>query len=297
MKETVGYLGMGIMGTPMARNLLKAGYKVVVWNRTRDKAEAMAGHGAEPAATPAEVGERAKVVLACLADAAAVEATVTGPGGLLQAVGPGHVFIDMTTNSPPVSARLAESLAAKGADMLDAPVSGGDVGAVSGALSIMVGGRPEVFQRCLPILELLGARITLMGEHVGAGSYAKLANQIMVTIHLAAMGEALVFGAKAGLDLNKLAAALSAGMAASAVSDLSYAKVLSGEFTPGGTGHVMLKDLTYVAEAAGAMGVSLPVCEQVRALYRRMVESGHGGEDASAIVRIFEDAAGVEARG
>lgn len=296
MKETVGYFGMGTMGMPMTRNLLKAGYKVVVWNRTREKAEAMAGHGAEPAATPAEVGERAQVVLACLADGAAVEATVTGPDGLLQAAGPGHVFIDMTTNSPPASARLAEALAAKGAQMLDAPVSGGDVGAVKGSLSIMVGGPPEVFQRCLPILEVLGARITLMGEQVGAGSYAKLANQIMVGTHLAAMGEALVFGAKAGLDLNKLTAALSAGMAASAVFELMAPKVLSGKFERGATADVLLKDLIYIGEAAGEMDISLPVTELVRSLFRQLVEQGHGSEDPSAIARIFEKSAGVEAR-
>jgi 2-hydroxy-3-oxopropionate reductase len=202
----------------------------------------------------------------------------------------------MTTNSPPVSVRLAEALAVKGARMLDAPVSGGDVGAVQGSLSIMVGGPPEVFQRCLPILEVLGARITLMGEQVGAGGYAKLANQIMVTTHLAAMGEALVFGAKAGLDLHKLSAALSAGMAASAVFELMSPKVLSGNFEPGGTADVALKDLNYIAEAAGTMNISLPVSELVRSLFRQVVEQGHGSKDLSAIVRVFEEAAGVEAR-
>ena len=297
MKETVGYLGMGIMGAPMARNLLKGGYPVVVWNRTRNKAEPLRGQGAEVAATATEVARRARVIFACLADAQAVEATVAGAGGLLEAVGPEHVFIDMTTNSPPMSMRIAEALATRGAEMLDAPVSGGDVGAVEGTLSIMVGGKPEVFQRCLSMLEVLGGRITLMGERVGAGGYAKLANQIMVPIHLAAMGEALVFGAKAGLHPARLAGALAGGMAASAIFDYSLPKVLSGKFAPGGTADLVLKDLTYIAEAAAAMDLSLPVTDLVRSLYRQLVHLGHGSEDSSAIVRIFEESAGVKARG
>ena len=297
MKETVAYLGMGLMGAPMARNLLKAGYSVVVYNRTREKAQSLVAEGARVAENPAEAARMAQVVIACLADAEVVETCVTGPAGLLEAVGPGHVFIDMTTNNPPVSMRLAQALAAKGADMLDAPVSGGDVGAIAGTLSIMAGGKPEVFRRCLPILEVLGGRITLMGEAVGAGGYAKLANQIMVPIHLAAMSEALVFGAKAGLDLNKLGHALSGGMAASAICDFKLPKVLARDFQPGGRAAVALKDLNYIGQATDALGISLPVTALVRSLYQQLVDEGQGEEDLSAIVRIFERAAAVEARG
>ncbi len=296
MKETVAYLGMGLMGAPMARNLLKAGYPVVVHNRTRAKAEALAREGAQVADTPAQAARRAEVVIACLFDAASVEHAVTGPGGLLEAMGEGQVLIDMTTNSPPVSIRLAGLLAARGADMLDAPVSGGDVGAVRGTLSIMAGGKPEVFRRCLPILEVLGGRVTLIGESVGAGGYAKLANQIMVPIHLAALSEALVFGAKAGLDLEKLAAALSGGAANSAMLELRLRKMLAGDFTPGGRAAVQLKDLDYVQEAMDALGIALPVTGLVRSLYRELVEAGHGEEDSSAILRLLENAAGVQAR-
>ena len=297
MKETVAYLGMGVMGAPMARNLLKAGYQVVVYNRSRDKAEALAAEGARVAATPAEAAREAQVVIACLADALVVEEVVLGPGGLLEAMQPGQVFIDMTTNSPPISIRLEGLLGEKGVDMLDAPVSGGDVGAIAGTLSIMLGGKPEVFQRCLPILEVLGERITLMGGEVGAGGYAKLANQIMVAVHLASMGEALVFGAKAGLDLNKLGAALSGGMANSAAFALKLPKVLSGQFEPGGRAAVQLKDLNYIAQAMEKLGIELPVTGLVRSLYQQLVDEGHGQEDTSAIVRIFEQAAAVEARG
>lgn len=297
MKETVGYLGMGLMGAPMARNLLKAGYPVVVYNRTRAKADALAADGAQVAATPAEVAGRAEVIFACLGDAQAVEQVVEDPDGILSAARAGQVFIDMTTNSPPVSIRLAALLAKKGVEMLDAPVSGGDVGAVAGTLSIMAGGRPEVFERVLPLLEVLGGRITLMGDEVGAGGYAKLANQIMVPIHLAAMGEALVFGAKAGLELPKLAEALGAGMANSAAFALKAPKVFAGDFAPGGTARVQLKDLNYIRDAMDAMGIDLPVTALVRSLYQQLVDRGHGAEDHSAIVRLFEQSAGVEARG
>ncbi len=297
MKEKVGYLGLGVMGTPMVRNLLRAGYPVVAWNRTRSKAEALAAEGAEVAGTPAEAAREATVLIACLGDAAAVEEVVTGGGGLLEAVGPGQVFIDMTTNSPPVSIRLARLLEEKGAGMLDAPVSGGDVGAIEGTLSIMVGGEPELFRRCLPLLEVLGGRVTLMGETVGAGGYAKLANQIMVAIHLAAMGEALVFGAKAGLDLNKLVPALQAGWANSTVLGVKAPKVLERDFTPVGTVAVQHKDLSYITRSMDDLGISLPFSNQLREMYAELIEQDKAGIDQMALIHLFEDMADVEVKG
>lgn len=297
MPEAVGFIGLGIMGTPMARNLMQAGYRVVVYNRTRAKAEHLAAEGAEAVDSPAEVARRADMVITCLADATAVEAVVTDEGGLLEAMGPGQVLIDMTTNSPPVSQKLAGLLAEKGADMLDAPVSGGDVGAIEGTLSIMVGGKEELFERCLPVFRAMGRRITLMGERVGAGGYAKLANQIMVAIHLSSMGEALVFGAKAGLDLNRLAEALAGGMANSEAFRIKLPKVLSGNLEPGARATVQLKDLNYIAQSMESLGISLPVTNLVRDLYQELIDAGHGDEDHSAIVRVFEIRAGVEARG
>ncbi len=297
MPEAVGFIGLGIMGTPMTRNLMKAGYRAVVYNRTRAKAGQLAAEGAQAVESPAEVARRADVVITCLADAKAVEQVVTGEGGLLEAMGPGQVLIDMTTNSPPVSQKLAGLLSEKGADMLDAPVSGGDVGAIEGTLSIMAGGKPEVFERCLPVFRAMGKRITLIGEHVGAGGFAKLANQIMVAIHLSAMGEALVFGAKAGLDLNLLAEALAGGAANSEVFRIKLPKVLSGKLEPGARATVQLKDLTYIAQSMESLGISLPVVTLVRDLYQELIDAGHGDEDHSAIVRVFEKRAGVEARG
>lgn len=296
-RPTLGYLGTGIMGAPMVRNLLRAGYPVVVYNRTRDKAEALVADGAEVAATPAAVGRQAELVLACLYDAAAVEAVVCGPDGLLESVGDGHVLVDMTTGSPPVSQRIAARLAERGGAMLDAPVSGADVRAIEGTLSIMVGGDPAVFRRCLPVFEVLGGQITHMGDQVGAGGFAKLANQIMVAINLASMGEALVFGARAGLDVGKLVAALAGGAANSEVLRLKSEKVLSGHFTPGGRAEVQLKDLNYIHDSMQVLGMSLPVTDLVHDLYRQLVAAGFGEEDHSAIIRIFERMTGVEARG
>jgi len=297
MAERLGFIGLGLMGTPMTRNLLRAGHAVTVWNRTRAKAEALAAEGARVAASPAAVARGANIVLACLADAAAVEAVVTGPEGVLAGIGPGQVFVDLSTNSPPVSARLAAALAGRGAQMLDAPVSGGDVGAAAGTLSIMAGGPAAAFRRCLPVLEVLGGRITHMGEAVGAGGYAKLANQIMVGIHLAALGEALVFGAKAGLDPRRLAGALAGGLANSEVLRVKLPKVLSGDFAPGGRVATQLKDLDYVAESLAAMDFELPVAGLVRELYRELAAAGHADEDHSAIVRLCEARAGVTVRG
>lgn len=296
MKENLGFIGMGLMGVPMTQNLLKAGYSVIVYNRNREKAEAMKQYGATVADSPAQVGMEAEIIIACLADAPAVEAVVSGLNGVAETISAGKVFVDMTTNSPPVTIALAKILAEKGAEMLDAPVSGGDEGARKGTLSIMAGGKPSVFQRCLPLFEVMGSRITLIGENVGDGGYAKLANQIMVPIHLAAMGEALVFGAKAGLDLEKLAQALSGGLAQSAAFDVKLPKVFSGDFTPGGKCSVQLKDLSYVAQCMEAFKIELPVTRLITQLYQQLVKEGHANEDHSAIIRLAEKAAGIEAR-
>lgn len=296
MSERLAFLGMGQMGAPMARNLLKAGYPVTVWNRTRDKAEALRNDGALVAETPAAATERAEVVLACLFDGAAVEAVLEGPQGVLAALRPGQVFVDHTTNSPPLSRRLAARVAERGATMLDAPVSGGDVGAQRGMLSIMCGGNPAAFDRCEPILAAMGRRVTLMGEAVGAGGYAKLANQILVAVHLVAMGEALVFGAKAGLDLDRLVAALGGGMANSVVLEMKADKLLCGDFTPGAELNVHVKDLAYIREALDGLGLHLPLAELVRERFGEAAAAGLGREDHSAVVRLLERAAGIEAR-
>jgi len=281
------------MGTAMARNLLKAGYEVCVYNRTSAKAEALRSDGAKIGTTPAEVVENSEIILACLLDSKAVEDVVEGKDGILTRVHKGQVFVDMSTSSPESSVRLAKSLRAKGCDMLDAPVSGGEIGAQEGTLSIMVGGDPNVFEHCLPVLSVLGKQVTLVGEAVGYGGYAKLANQIMVAINLVSMSEALVFGARAGLSIQKLATALGGGLANSSVLQVKFDKILSRQFTPGGRVEVHLKDLGYIADSLRDFGIELPVLGLVHELFRELVVDGFGDEDHVAIIRAAEKAAGI----
>jgi 2-hydroxy-3-oxopropionate reductase len=281
------------MGTAMVRNLLKVGYEVCVYNRTATKAEALLSDGVEIANTPAKVAERSEIILACLLDSNAVEDVVKGKNGILTKVHKDQVFVDLSTSSPESSVRLAEALGAKGCNMLDAPVSGGEIGAQEGTLSIMVGGDPNVFEHCLPVLNVLGKRVTLVGEAVGYGGYAKLANQIMVAINLVSMSEALVFGAKAGLSVEKLATALGGGLANSSVLQVKFDKILSRQFTPGGRVKVHLKDLGYIADSLRNFDIELPVLGLVHELFRELVDDGFGDEDHVAIIRAAEKAAGI----
>ncbi len=293
----IGFVGLGIMGAPMALHLIEAGFSLKVYNRTdRPRVQQVVDAGGQRVDTPKAAAEDSDVVITIVTDTPHVEDVILGEDGVIHSVKKGATVIDMSTISPRVTQQIAATLKEKGANMLDAPVSGGDVGAIEGTLSIMVGGKEELFERCLPVFRAMGRRITLMGERVGAGGYAKLANQIMVATHLASMGEALVFGAKAGLDLTQLEEALSGGAANSEILRLKASKVLSGEFTPGARSTVQVKDLDYIADSMEALGFSLPVVQLVGTLYRELIDMGHGEEDHSAIVRVFEKLAGVEAR-
>ena len=297
MSERIGFIGLGITGTPMTRNLLKAGLSVVVNDVDAAKVEALLGEGAVGAASPAELARQVDVAITCLPNADVVDAVVFGTGGLAEGCRRGQVLVDMTTNYPPASIALARRLAGLGVDFLDAPVSGGSGGAQAGTLSIMCGGAPAVYERCLPVLEAMGKRITLMGEQVGAGGYAKLANQIFVSIHLAAVAEGLVFAAKAGLDLNKLVPALEAGWANSMVLNVKAPKVLARDFTPVGTVAVQHKDLTYITRSMADLGIALPLCPQIQGLYEQLIAQGKAGMDQMALIELFEAQAGVVAKG
>lgn len=294
MAERLGFLGLGIMGTPMTENLLKAGFAVTVFDTDQAKVEAAAAHGATPANSPAEVARESDIILACLPNAEVVEAVVTGADGILAGCREGQVFVDMTTSYPAASAALATRLSRSGVAMLDAPVSGGSGGAREGTLSIMAGGDPVVYARCLPVLEAMGRRITLMGAEVGMGGYAKLTNQIMVSMHLASVAEGLTFAAKAGLDMEKLIPALEAGWANSTVLNVKAPKVLERDFDPVGTVRVQHKDLTYILKAEEELGISLPYCKEIHAQYQMLIDQGKEGLDQMALIHLFEAMAGVE---
>jgi 2-hydroxy-3-oxopropionate reductase len=296
MPPRLGFIGLGLMGKPMATRLLEAGYTVAVHNRSRGAVHELATRGAMACTSGREVAACSEVIITMLPDAPDVELVLLGPNGVLEGAAAGSVVIDMTTNNPEDSARLAARLQDKHVAMLDAPVSGGDVGARYGTLSIMVGGPRDIFEACEPILKILGHKIVHVGHQVGMGGHAKLANQILVAVTLAGMGEALVYGVKAGIDPALLVEAMSAGMARCGSLDIKAPKILAGDFQPGGKVDSQVKDLRYTMQMARQLKVSLPVTAVVNELFHAVQYAGRGEWDHSAIVTLFEDLAGVTAR-
>ncbi|MGE3537049.1 MAG: NAD(P)-dependent oxidoreductase [Candidatus Tectimicrobiota bacterium] len=296
MPPRLGFIGLGLMGKPMAARLLEAGYTVAVHNRSRGAVHELATRGALACASSREVAACADIIITMLPDAPDVELVLLGENGVLEGAAPGSIVIDMTTNNPENSALLAARLQEKQVAMLDAPVSGGDVGARQGSLSIMVGGARETFEACEPVLKILGHKIVHVGLQVGLGGHAKLANQILVAITLAGMGEALVYGAKAGIDPALLVEAMSAGLARCGSLDIKAPKVLAGDFKPGGKVDSQVKDLRYAMQMARKLQVSLPVTGVVNELFHAVQYAGRGEWDHAAIITLIEDFAGVKAR-
>jgi len=230
-KRKIGFIGLGVMGKPMAMNILKAGYPLTVWNRTRSKMDDLLAAGASGAESPKEVAEKSEVVITIVTDSPDVEEVILGPQGVIHGAHPGLVVIDMSTISPTVARKVAEELGKKGVKMLDAPVSGGDVGAKQGTLSIMVGGPEETFKECLPILEVMGKQITYMGPN-GMGQTTKLCNQVICALNIQAVCEGLMLGAKAGLNLKKLLDVVTAGAAGSWMLSNLGPKMTERDFRP-----------------------------------------------------------------
>jgi 2-hydroxy-3-oxopropionate reductase len=288
MAERVGFIGLGIMGMPMARNLMEAGYELVLHNRSPEKAEELGKEGATVAATPREVAEKSDVVITMLPDSPQVREVVAGENGVLEGISEGALLIDMSTISPVVTEELAEALKEKGASMLDAPVSGGDVGAIEGTLSIMVGGEKEDFERARSLFEAMGKTITHVGP-VGAGQVTKAANQVVVALTIEAVSEALVLGSAGGVSPEKILDVLSGGLAGNKVMEVKREKFLSHKFEPGGKVEFHSKDLGIALAAGREYGVVLPVTAIVDQMLLSMRRKGWGGEDHSALLRIIED--------
>ncbi|HXH09600.1 MAG TPA: 2-hydroxy-3-oxopropionate reductase [Alphaproteobacteria bacterium] len=295
MPKRVGFIGLGIMGRPMAKNVLSKGFPLSVYNRSSAAVEELAKLGARPCQSSREVAEHSDVILTCLPDSPDVEQVILGPQGVLEGARPGSIIADMSTIAPQVSIRLAEEAAKRGVQMLDAPVSGGDKGAIAGTLSIMVGGTKEAFDACLDIFRAMGTKIVHVGD-IGAGGYTKLANQIMVALQLEAMAEGLVLGAKAGVDPALMVEAIGAGLARCGVLEMRAPNVLEGNFTPGFMIRLHLKDLRLALEAGHALGVPLPVTAVVREMYNALQVAGKGDCDHSAIILLLEDLARVQVR-
>ena len=288
MAERVGFIGLGIMGMPMARNLMDSGYELTVHNRSPEKAEELGEEGATVAATPREVAEKSDVVITMLPDSPQVREVVAGENGVLEGISEGALLIDMSTISPVVTEELAEAVKEKGASMLDAPVSGGDVGAIEGTLSIMVGGDEADFERAKPLFEAMGKTITHVGP-VGAGQVTKAANQVVVALTIEAVSEALVLGSAGGVSPEKILDVLSGGLAGNKVMEVKREKFLSHKFDPGFRSELHHKDLGIALAAGREYGVVLPVTAIVDQMLLSMRRKGWGGEDHSALLRIIED--------
>jgi 2-hydroxy-3-oxopropionate reductase len=291
MADAVGFIGLGIMGRPMAKNLMEAGYELVIHNRSPEKAEELAEEGkATAAGSPREVAEASDIVITMLPDSPDVEAVVAGEDGVLEDIRDGALLVDMSTISPVVTKELSEKVREQGASMLDAPVSGGDVGAIEGALSIMVGGTEEDFERARPLFEVMGKVATHVGP-TGAGQVVKACNQIVVALTIEAVSEALVLGSKGGVAPEKLVEALSGGLAGSAVMEAKKEKFFSHDFEPGFRLELHHKDLGIALAAGREYGVALPVTAIVDQMLEASKAKGRGDRDHSALLTLLEEAA------
>ncbi len=290
MAEKVGFIGLGIMGKPMARNLMQIGHELVVYNRSREKADELAEEGAVVAGSPREVAEQSDVVVTMLPDSPEVREVVAGEDGVFEGIGEGSLLVDMSTISPVVTKELAAEAGKKGVGILDAPVSGGEPGAVEGTLSIMVGGGEEDFERAKPIFDVLGETVVHVGE-AGAGQVAKACNQIVVALVIEAVSEALVLGSKAGVNPAKIIDVLSGGLAGNKVMEAKRDFFLEHDFDPGFRVELHHKDLGIALAASREYGVALPITAIVSQMLEALKAKGSGDRDHSAILTLIEDLA------
>lgn len=290
--KKIGYIGLGLMGKSMARNLLKAGFEVTVFNRSPGKMEELVREGAVAAGSPGEVAEKSEIVFTNLPDSPDVEKVALGENGLLDAAGKGFIFVDNSTIKPATARRIAEAFMAKGAFALDAPVSGGDIGARDGTLSIMVGGDGEALEKARPALEAMGKTITHVGGP-GAGQVCKACNQIMVAAQMAAEAELLIFAKKAGADPQKVVQAIKGGAAQCWTLDVKPQRLFEGNRQPGFKAYMQLKDLGIVMDTARAYDVSLPLSAVATQLFAAMVANGDGELDNSAVISVIEKLSGT----
>ena len=283
----MGFVGLGIMGAAMAKNLLGAGHDLVVHNRTREKAEALEALGAEVSDSPGEVARKCGVVITMLPGPPEVRQVVAGEDGLLESAQKGSLLVDMSTSSPALARELHRAAKERGAETLDAPVSGGDVGAEKGTLSIMVGGEEEAFGRALPLFEVMGGTVVHVGG-AGTGQMVKACNQIVVALVIEAVAEALILASRGGADPERVVEALSGGLAASKVLEVKGEKLLSHAFSPGGKAEYHRKDLGIALAAARDHGAVLPATAIVDQMFGALIAKGRGGWDHSALVTLIE---------
>lgn len=295
MEQKIGFIGLGIMGKPMALNLLKAGFTLTVNDLNQDTVNTVVAAGAVAASSAKEVAENSDVIITMLPASKHVKEVVLSENGILAGAKAGSVIIDMSSITPEVSRELAAEAAKKGVGMLDAPVSGGEPKAIDGTLAIMVGGKEDVFESAKPVLYGMGKDVTLVGDS-GCGVTAKLANQIIVNLNIAAMSEALVLAAKAGIDIEKMYQAIRGGLAGSAVLDAKVPMILDRNFVAGGSMAINMKDITNVMETAHEIGVPLPLSSQLLEIFHALKVDGKIKDDHGSIVRYYEKLANVEVK-
>jgi 2-hydroxy-3-oxopropionate reductase len=292
MSGRVGFVGLGLMGAPMARNLMEAGHELVLYNRTRDKAEELARRGdAKVVDSPREVARESAITFTMLPGPPEVEEVIAGERGILEGAREGSLIVDMSTSSPILAQELTRIARNRRVGMLDAPVSGADVGAREGTLSIMVGGEEEHLERAKPLFDVMGENVVHVGPP-GTGQVVKACNQIVVALTIEAVSEALVLGVRAGVDPGKVLDVLSGGLAANKVMEVKREKLLSHDFTPGGKVESHRKDLTIALEASRRYGVPLPVTGLVDQMFGSLMASGRSGWDHASLIKLLEDWAG-----
>lgn len=291
----IAFIGLGIMGRPMSKNLMKAGHEVVAYDIVPALLDAAVAEGAARAASCSEASAQAEIVITMLPDGPEVEQAILGPGGVLEGAAPGTIVVDMSSISPMVSQKAGAACAAKGVEFLDAPVSGGEPKAIDGTLAIMVGGKKKIFDRVLPVLQKMGASVTLTGD-IGAGNVTKLANQIMVACNIAAMSEALVLATKCGLDPEVVFNAVKGGLAGSTVLNAKAPMVIARNFKPGFRIRLHQKDLRNALLAAESTKCALPLTSLVQQMLIGLMNQGHGELDHSALALFIEGLSGTEVK-
>lgn len=291
----VGFIGLGIMGKPMSKNVLKAGYEVIIYSRTQSTIDELVTAGAIAACSPKEVAQESDVIITMLPNSPQVKEVILGENGVIEGAKEGAVVIDMSSIAPLVSREISQVLEERGIEMLDAPVSGGEPKAVDGTLSVMVGGKKEVFDRCYPVMKAMAASVVRTGD-IGAGNITKLANQIIVAINIAAMSEALVLASKSGVEPELVYQAIRGGLAGSTVLDAKAPLIMDRKFDPGFRVNLHIKDLSNVLETSHEIGMPLPLTASVMEMMQSLKVDGLGNDDHSSLVRYYEKMAGIEVK-
>lgn len=293
--KKIGFVGLGIMGKPMAKNLLKAGYELTVFDINQDAMNEVVAAGGVAAKTAKEVAAQSEAVITMLPNSPHVKTAVLGENGVLEGAKPGLILIDMSSIAPLAAQEVASAVAKKGVEMIDAPVSGGEPKAIDGTLSIMVGGKQEIFDRCVELLSKMGKSVVRCGD-IGAGNTTKLANQIIVALNIAALSEAMVLATKAGVDPELVFNAIRGGLAGSTVMEAKAPMILAGNFKPGFKIDLHIKDLANAIETGHDVGVPLPLTSSVMEILQALKVDGKGQNDHSGIAMYYEKMAKVEAR-